>query len=125
MLLPGIGSVGGLQASVASAGSLMAVSVPANVSKTQGSFGPGALALTTNNAVCQATGGLAPYTYLWSQVSGDAMVPTAPAFSSCRFGANVNLGDTLSAVFKCTVTDANGATTEALANAELHHADMN
>lgn len=59
------------------------------------------------------TGGLAPFTYAWSKVSGDGSVTTANAssttanFTVIRFSTP---GDVLTEVVQCIVTDGKGNT---------------
>lgn len=54
---------------------------------------------------CQATGGYAPYTYLWNQVSGaNGFIPSAPTAASTTFSRKDNAGSDR-AIWQCTVTD--------------------
>lgn len=63
---------------------------------------------TTTAATCTPTGGTPGYTYSWVRVSGSAsIVANTPTASSSTFSGNVSAGTpTLSAVFRCDVTDA-------------------
>lgn len=66
------------------------------------------VAVTSRETTVTVSGGVAPFTYLWSQVSGDPMTIGGSTTATATFGANVAPGDTLSGTFKCTVTDAAG-----------------
>jgi hypothetical protein len=60
------------------------------------------------------TGGQVPYSYAWVKQSGGAIVATAPSSSSSQFqGANMEIDETRTAVFRCTATDAFGSTASA------------
>lgn len=62
---------------------------------------------TSEPAIVTVTGGTPPYTYSWSRVSGSSSVTAvSPSSYSSYFQGIVSPGSTLSAVFKCTVTDA-------------------
>jgi hypothetical protein len=88
------------------AGAVNLTLVPDTISKT------GANSLITTASV-QATpaGGLAPFTYTWSQVDGDSMSATAPSSASCAFSATgMTSGETRTAQFRCTCVDSIGST---------------
>ena len=58
-------------------------------------------------AVASVSGGSPPYTYLWSRVSGDTDITIQdPTNYYTYFTALLSSGDSVSTVFKCTVTDA-------------------
>lgn len=86
---------------------LSATRSPATLSQT-GTWTSGNLNLTTSSCSVSASGGTPGYTYSWSRVSGSALVNiTSPSSSSTTFNTSFNGGgQTRSAVFKCTVTDA-------------------
>lgn len=69
-------------------------------------------AITSRETTVTVTGGVAPYSYLWSQVSGDTMTILNSTTPTASFGANVDPGDRLSGVFKCSVTDAAGVSAD-------------
>lgn len=57
-------------------------------------------------AICSVTGGVPPYTYLWTFVSGDSSHIGTPTLSSTYFvmpgfGTEVRVG-----LYKCVVTDS-------------------
>lgn len=99
---------------------------PSSVSGTRGSFGPGALSVTSNVATATPSGGTAPFTYAWSFVAGDNTIgATAPTSASTTFSASVPFGSQKSATFGVTVTDANGASAAAQVSVTLTHVDLN
>lgn len=64
----------------------------------------------TGNSLCDVTGGVAPYTYLWEEVSSTGtwtIIQNTASFTGFIAEA-VTPFDTRDAEFKCTVTDANG-----------------
>lgn len=124
-MLPGMAGIAGFQGEIISGGSLSAVAAPNDVSKTQGDFGPGALVLTTPPTTVTVSGGAAPFTHAWARISGDATITaTAAASATTAFTASVALGVTKTAVFRDTVTDANGAHVESNdVNVTLDHVD--
>ena len=69
-------------------------------------FGAGT-AVTLQTAVTTVVGGVPPYTYLWTRVSGDTEVgPISGTSASTIFSAYFASPDTYSTVYKCVVTDA-------------------
>jgi len=80
-----------------------------------GAAGSGSIAVSSEVVSVSVTGGKAPYTYLWSKVGApDAnwTIPFATAFETRFTHAAVPAYDSRTAAFKCTVTDANGATVD-------------
>lgn len=69
-------------------------------------LGVGWVNITTNTITVTPTGGVAPYTYAWSYVSGDAVTVLSPTSAATQFRSNT----TASAVYACTVTDSTGGT---------------
>jgi hypothetical protein len=96
-------------------GSMSAVAAPA----TKRAFGnsTGTLDITVSPVEATVTGGAAPFTYLWERTDagGESWTITVPTGAITGFTAeDVPPGETITATFKCTVTDA--ATTEAETN---------
>lgn len=83
------------------------------------SSGAGGGTQTTSAMTAAISGGTAPYTYSWSIVSGDSITITSPTAGSTTFSGSVPFGGTLFAVVRVTVTDANGATSQADGTATL------
>jgi hypothetical protein len=85
---------------------LSASASPSSVSGSTASSGTA----TTNATTCTASGGLAPYTYAWSRVSGDTSTSANSATSAATtFSASVGpVNSSRVSVWKCTVTDALG-----------------
>ena len=66
---------------------------------------------TTNTTTATASGGVAPYTYAWAKVSGDAINCASPSSDTTAFNASgLATGDSLSAIYRLTVTDSTGGT---------------
>jgi len=83
---------------------LAASVLPVGLSATR--FGAGT-AVTLQTAVTTVVGGVPPYTYLWTRVSGDTEVgPISGTSASTKFSAYFASPDTYSTVYKCVVTDA-------------------
>lgn len=77
--------------------------------------GSGSLSLIHSNPiVCTPSGGLTPYTYVWSIVSHDAFAiysVVTPGLASTRVNASgISSGVTGECVVHCVVTDALGTT---------------
>ena len=76
----------------------------------------GGAAGTTNSVAVQVAGGTSPYTYSVTKVSGDTFTVDSPTSSSTTFTVTPGAGNTLSAVYRYTVTDsaapANNATVD-------------
>lgn len=72
------------------------------------------ITVATNAATATPTGGVAPYTYLWSAVSGSGTWTILnPTSATTSFQASsVGGGEIYTKTFKCAVTDANGSTAE-------------
>lgn len=104
-------------------GGLSATVSPATVSKVHVAASPAAVTLTTTApAVVTASGGNDPYTYAWTYVSGDsAIYPVSPTSNSSYFRGIVYQYSTVSAVWRCTVTDDDDATTTVDVNILLQY----
>lgn len=73
----------------------------------------GTTATVTSDAVSVAvTGGTAPYSYAWAKQSGGTITAGSPTAASTTFaGATMTVAEgARTAIFRCTVTDANGIT---------------
>lgn len=79
--------------------------------------------VTTLPVSVTPTGGQAPYTYLWTRLSGFGSV-TSPALPETTFSQSVGNGDEVSGVFRCTATDNLGATATADVTATFASFDM-
>lgn len=78
--------------------------------------------VTSNSVTVTPAGGTAPYTHLWTYVSGDsAPVPTSSTAASTAFSATVGRDQEKIAVWKDTVTDALGATASVNVSVSLFH----
>lgn len=110
------------------ASSLVASATPATdmVTKLVGSR-PANYLVRSDNISAVATGGTAPYTYAWSQVSGDAMTISTPATAAViNVSKTLPLNTQATGVFKCVVTDsAAGTTTTNLVSVTLSVETLN
>lgn len=95
-----------LMGSAASVQTLSVEIVPAYVVGTR--FGSGTC--STEVATAQVTGGAAPYTYSWTKVSGATFTIYAASAANTYFSINLGLNDEQTAVYRCTVTSADGQT---------------
>lgn len=68
----------------------------------------GSTASLTSEAVTVApVGGTGPYTYAWTKLSGGAVTINSPAAATTTFtAATMDIGESRTAYFLCTVTDA-------------------
>lgn len=74
-----------------------------------GSDGFHSVLITSAAATATPAGGIAPYSYAWAQLSGDAMTILAPTSAMTQFRASAPPGRTLSATFQCTCADNAGS----------------
>lgn len=66
---------------------------------------------TTASVTVTPTGGVSPYTYAWSLVSGDTLTVNSPTAATTTFSVTgLNSGDIASALYRCTVTDSTSGT---------------
>jgi hypothetical protein len=70
----------------------------------------GAGTVTTGTVTVTASGGTGPYTYAWTNVSGDTFTPTIPTGATTAFSITVAVDDVKTAQYRCTVTDSVAAT---------------
>ena len=74
-----------------------------------GSFS-GPLVVTTDAATANVTGGLGPYTYVWTVTSGTGITVNSPSMASTTARKTVISGDSDTGTLQCEVTDAIGQT---------------
>lgn len=108
-----IGEFRGLSKTAAAA--LSGTVSPTTVSGSQQGATAGVVkTVTTVPAAVTATGGTSPYTYAWTLVSGTAATVVSASAASTSFTRNMAVpaaGQTTSSgIYKCTITDAAGAT---------------
>lgn len=80
-----------------------------------GRAGGATLSVTSEEVSVSITGGSGPYTYAWSLIAAvdGTWAVTAPNADKTNFVvSSVPSGDTYTATFKCTVTDARGLTAD-------------
>lgn len=76
----------------------------------------------TNTVTVNVVGGSAPYSHLWTKVSGDsAPQPSATTSNAVLWSANLGRNVTYQATWKDTITDAFGNTTELTVPVTLSH----
>ena len=63
-------------------------------------------------ATLNIAGGVAPYTFLWTKVSGQTMQHSNDDLQFITFSTNTSLGSIQIATYKCVVTDSLAATAE-------------
>jgi len=73
--------------------------------------GVGAASVTSNTVTVSVTGGIAPYTYSWSRVSGATFVILNPTSPTTAFNAFVPYASTLTGIYRCTISHAGLGTT--------------
>lgn len=64
--------------------------------------------LTTDATTITPTGGLAPYTYSWTRISGTVGTANSASSATTSFTGLVSTGGFEESTFRCTVTDALG-----------------
>jgi hypothetical protein len=75
-------------------------------------FGAGS-ALTFDSAITTVVGGVPPYTYLWTRVSGNTEVgPINGTSAATQFSAYFYGVGSYSTVYKCVVTDSAAASVD-------------
>lgn len=89
---------------------LSASVTPTTLSGETWGYGVG---MTSSPAVVEALNGVPGYTYSWTRVSGSTSITATSSTSySTYFQATMVAGTSVSAVFKCTVTDAASGTVD-------------
>lgn len=77
-------------------------------------FTPGTLQ-AFSPVTCSVVGGVPPYTYDWTAVSGDGSIyANSDKAATTRFSRYTTDNDTYIAIWKCVVTDAAAATTDSI-----------
>ena len=101
---------------------LNVTATPTTARRTQSTSGGGPVTLTTPTVTAEAAGGVGPYTYAWTRISGDsAITATAPSAATTAFTASLAVDETKIAMFRVTATDtATGATATADVSVILH-----
>lgn len=91
---------------------LSAAIIPPEAQGIGNSLSP--IAITTNSVTCVPTGGVGPYGYAWSYVSGDSFIVPVPGNAATAFSrSSVPQGAFYSAVYRCVITDSTGQTAQA------------
>ena len=86
--------------------------------------GPGTQTVSSDYARISPTGGTSPYTYAWTKVSGDTMTPSSGGTSAVtKFSYSLAINTALTAVYRCTVTDAASDTVTVDVGVELSNFD--
>jgi hypothetical protein len=67
----------------------------------------------SEGATATPTGGLGPYTYSWTRITGTLGSATSPTLASTNFAAFTSDGESGSSTFRCTVTDSRSSTATA------------
>jgi hypothetical protein len=110
------------------AASAAAISVTLNASASPSSLTTtgSASSITTASTTVTPTGGTAPYTYGWVRNSGSTAISanSASAATTTFTGTGLASGATVSAVFRCTVTDNVAATKTVDVNVSITRASM-
>lgn len=71
---------------------------------------PTSLLIYTDATTVTPSGGTGPYTYAWTQVSGDPFTCNNPTAATTTFRSTVAKASTNTSVWRCTVTDSLSAT---------------
>jgi hypothetical protein len=75
--------------------------------------------VTSSAATAVPVNGTGPYTYVWTKVSGATLTINSPTAISTTFSGSLGNGETQTAVYKVTATDAAAAVAEATVNIAL------
>lgn len=76
-----------------------------------GSFGTSTSVTSATTTVTPSGGTGAPKNYTWSFVSGSTLTVNSPTSATTTFSSSVNQGTTVSAIYRCTVSDGTYTTT--------------
>ena len=66
--------------------------------------------ITSAAAFAVPVGGVGPFSYAWTKVSGDTLTVTTPNNANTSFRGNVGPGNLSFAIYRCTATDSLGTT---------------
>ena len=86
----------------------MTLSVTPSVSGE--SYSPSGGIIVSDTAFAIPSGGIGPFSYAWTRVSGATLTVSTPNLASTSFQANVPASATRNAVYRCTATDSLGTT---------------
>jgi hypothetical protein len=67
----------------------------------------------TDPITATPTGGLGPFTYSWTRIAGSVGTAATPNSATTTFSQFMGASETVSATFRCTVTDSLGSTATA------------
>ena len=91
-------------ATTAGGGTMTISRSPSQAAGFDGDGGTGSI--TTNSVTVSQSGGTAPITYAWVKLSGDAIIVDSSSSAATTFSGDPGVEGTISATFKCTVTDS-------------------
>ncbi|MDR7101530.1 hypothetical protein [Croceicoccus sp. BE223] len=85
----------------------VAIDLAVSVSPASRSTVGSTATLTSEAVTAVAVGGTGPYSYAWTKLSGGAITINSPAAATTTFtAASMGIGESRTAYFLCTVTDA-------------------
>lgn len=91
-------------------GGFFATASPTSTTSTKATAGS---QQTSVSIVANPFGGLPPYTYAWTLVSGNPLVyPVSPTAVLSKFAGTSFEPDVYTAVYKCVITDSVGSTAD-------------
>ena len=100
----------GIMTAFAGTSSALTISIsPGDMYKSRTGTG----SITSNIDTASGAGGVAPYTYAWTYVSGDSYTINFPASAVTTFTTFLGSGNSKSGVYRCTVTDSASNTASA------------
>jgi hypothetical protein len=88
----------------------LTLSGPATAYGSVGGLNGQFFTVNTSFIYLTASGGVPPYTYSWTHISGSTAVVSNPTSNSTQFSRGQTVPSSLSGVYRCTVTDSNSAT---------------
>jgi len=76
--------------------------------------------ITSDNTTVTPTGGVSPYTYAWTKVSGDTLTLSNASAATTNFSKNgISEWEFVSALYRCTVTDSSSPALTATADVDV------